>query len=72
MRKNLVSKLGEALFSILPVLAIILVLALTPLVTLTWSEVGVFCAGAVFLIIGIALFNLGADMAMTPMGEHSA
>ena len=72
MRKNLVSKLGEALFSVLPVLAIILVLALTPLVTLTWSEVGVFCAGAVFLIIGIALFNLGADMAMTPMGEHSA
>ena len=30
----------------------------------------VFCISAVFLIIGIALFNLGADLAMTPMGEH--
>ncbi len=72
MRKNLFSKLGEALFSVLPVVAIIFVLALTPLVTLSGGEIAKFCVSAVFLIIGIALFNLGADMAMTPMGEHSA
>ena len=29
-----------------------------------------FLICAVFLILGIALFNLGADLAMTPMGEH--
>ena len=29
-----------------------------------------FLISAIFLIIGIALFNLGADLAMTPMGKY--
>ena len=29
-----------------------------------------FSVGAVLLILGIGLFNLGADLAMTPMGTH--
>jgi hypothetical protein len=32
-------------------------------------EILVFSICAVLLVVGIALFNLGADMAMTPMGE---
>ena len=36
----------------------------------TWQEQVTFAVCAVFLILGIGLFNLGADIAMSPMGEH--
>ena len=29
-----------------------------------------FTVGAVLLVLGIGLFNMGADIAMTPMGTH--
>lgn len=70
MLKSLLSKLKEAAFSVLPVTAIVLLIACTPLVTLTGTEIAAFCISAVALIIGIALFNLGADLAMSPMGSH--
>lgn len=64
------TKLREALVSVLPVAAIVCLLNLTPLVSFTWGELGVFMLCALFLVLGIALFNLGADLAMTPMGEQ--
>ena len=70
MRKALLLKLHEALTSVLPVTLIVLVIYFTPLVDLTATELAVFLISAVMLIIGIGLFNLGADLAMTPMGEH--
>ncbi|MCI8613215.1 MAG: DUF1538 domain-containing protein [Clostridia bacterium] len=70
MVKALLLKLKEALISVLPVTLIVLIISFTPLVDFTATEMIVFCVSAVFLIIGIALFNLGADLAMTPMGEH--
>ena len=63
-------KLKEALTSVLPVTAIVLLLNLTPLVHLTGQEMLVFSVSALMLILGMGLFNLGADMAMTPMGEQ--
>ncbi len=66
----LLKKLKESLISVFPVVAILVLLNLTPLVNFSWKEITVFLISAVFLIIGIALFNLGADLAMTPMGEH--
>ena len=71
MLKNLFPKLREALISVLPVSLIVLVLGLTPLTGLTIRETVVFSVSAVFLIIGIGLFNLGADLAMTPIGDHT-
>lgn len=68
--KPVLVKLREALISILPITAIVLILAATPLVDFTATELIVFSVAAVFLMLGIALFNLGADLAMTPMGEH--
>ena len=50
--------------------AIVFLLNLTPLVNFTSKELAVFLVSSLMLIIGIALFNLGADLAMTPMGEH--
>ena len=67
----LLKKIQEALFSVLPVAAIVCLLNLTPLVHFTGLEISVFLASAVFLILGIGLFSMGADMAMSPMGEHA-
>ena len=69
MWKALFYKLKEALSSVLPVGIIVLILSLTPLVTLTGREMTVFGISALLLIVGIALFNLGADLSMTPMGK---
>ena len=68
--KELKAKILEALISALPVTAIVYILALTPMVDLTAVELITFTVGAVLLILGIGLFNLGADIAMTPMGVH--
>jgi hypothetical protein len=68
--KELRSKIVEALISALPITAIVYVLALTPLFDLNTTELITFSVGAVLLVLGIGLFNLGADLAMTPMGTH--
>ena len=70
MLKHLLSKLGEALISVAPVCLIVTILYFTPIVNLTPDELGVFIVSSIFLILGIGLFNLGADMAMSVMGEH--
>lgn len=66
----LLKKLKESTVSVLPVVAIVFILNLTPIVNFTMHETVTFLVSAVFLIVGIALFNLGADLAMTPMGDH--
>ena len=70
MFKTFFEKLHEAFSSVLPVTLIVLILSFTPLVELSMKELVVFVISAVFLVAGIGLFNLGADLAMTPMGEH--
>lgn len=70
MLKSLWLKIKEALISVLPVTLIVLILYFTPLVNLTNYELLVFIVSAILLILGIGLFNLGADMAMQPMGEQ--
>ena len=66
---KLLSKLKEAVISVAPVTIIVLIVSFTPAVDLTNTELAAFIISAIALIAGIALFNLGADMAMTPMGE---
>ena len=70
MLKGLLSKCKEALTSVLPVSLIVVILHMTPLISLTDRDLGVFVVCSVLLILGIGLFNLGADLAMTPIGEH--
>ena len=69
MARQLWHKIKEALISVLPVTLIVLLLNLTPWISLSSKEVWVFIGSAAFLILGIGLFNLGADVAMQPMGE---
>ena len=68
--KSLKGKLYESLVSVFPVTLMVFILALTPWVDLSTRELSVFALAACFLILGISLFNLGADMAMTPMGQY--
>ena len=70
MLRALWDKIRESAASILPVTLIVVLLNLTPLVTLSAGEILAFLIAAAALILGMALFNLGADMAMTPMGEQ--
>ena len=68
--KELLAKIQEALLSALPITAIVYVLSLTPWFNFTAAELITFTVGAVLLVVGLGLFSLGADMAMTPMGSH--
>ena len=70
MKTLLYSKIKEAIFSVLPVTLIVIILNLTSLISLSVTELLIFSVSAVFLILGIGFFTLGADVAMTPMGEH--
>ena len=68
MIKQLLEKGKESLLSTLPIILIVLLLHLT-IAPMTGSVITLFILGAIFLIVGMSLFNLGADMAMMPMGE---
>ncbi|MBR2152592.1 MAG: DUF1538 family protein [Clostridia bacterium] len=68
--KELWSKIREALISALPITCLVYIIALLPDFSLNGMELISFAIGAVLLIVGIGLFNLGADIAMTPMGTH--
>ena len=68
MLKILLHKCKEALISVFPVTFIVLLLDMMPLISLTARELIAFLVSAFLLVVGIGLFNLGADIAMTPMG----
>ena len=68
--KELKNKILEALVSALPITAIVYLMSLTPLFNFSQTELITFTIGAVALVVGIGMFNLGADLAMTPMGSH--
>ena len=68
--RELRSKIWEALQSALPITAIVYIVSLTPWFNFSSTELISFTVGAVMLILGIGLFNMGADLAMTPMGNH--
>ncbi len=68
MGKKLLEKVKEALLSVLPILVIVLALHFT-IAPLSGSVLALFAVGSIFLVLGMSLFTLGADMAMIPMGE---
>ncbi len=75
MKNIVVEKLKEALLSVLPLTAIVLichfVLAIfVPSGGMPLGTVLQFVIAAVLLIVGMTLFSLGADISMSPMGER--
>ena len=67
---SLGGKLKESLISVIPVSLLVFILVLTPWVEISSKEIWSFVAATVLLVLGIGLFNQGADMAMTPMGQY--
>jgi len=68
MNSKLKEKIKEAFSSVLPITLIVLILSAV-VVPIEIGTIGMFLFGAVLLIIGMGFFSLGADIAMTPMGE---
>lgn len=68
-RTVLREKVNEALASVLPITAIVLLLSVT-IAPMPTDVLLAFLVGAVLLIVGMGLFTLGADTAMLPIGER--
>ncbi len=68
MNPKLKEKTLESLSAVLPITAIVLALSIF-LVPLEIGTVVMFFVGAFMLIIGMGMFQLGAEMAMSPLGE---
>lgn len=68
--KSIVSqKIKEAFSSVLPISIIVLILAVT-VAPVDTDVMLAFLLGVVFTVVGMGLFTLGADTAMTPIGEY--
>ncbi len=62
-------KVKEAFSSVMPITVIVLLLCFT-IVPIESGMFLAFIVGAVFVVVGMGLFTLGADTAMTPIGEY--
>ena len=65
----LLEKLREVLISVLPITVIVLILNFT-LTPMSGSMIIRFLIGAAFIIVGLAVFLLGVDLGITPIGNH--
>lgn len=63
-------KLSETLKAVLPILIIVLLLCFT-IAPIPPSILMTFLVGAVLLIVGMLLFNVGVELSMTPIGERT-
>ena len=66
---NLTTKLKETAFSVLPIMAIVLILGFTiaPISSVTMVR---FVFGGLLLILGLTIFLLGVDIGILPIGER--
>lgn len=68
MNEKLKEKIRESLSGVLPITVIVLLISII-LVPLEIGTLALFLTGAVLLIVGMGFFQLGAEMAMTPLGQ---
>lgn len=68
MNVKLKEKIRESLSAVLPITGIVLMLSIF-LIPVELGSVVMFLTGALMLIVGMGFFQLGAEMAMTPLGE---
>jgi len=68
LNPKLREKTMESLSAVLPITGIVLLISIF-LVPMELGSLVMFVTGAVMLILGMGLFQLGAEMAMTPIGE---
>ena len=69
LKEKLREKLKEAVGAVIPIMVIVLLLCFT-VSPISPSILLEYILGAVLLVIGMMFFTLGAEMAMTPIGEQ--
>lgn len=70
MFKQLLEKVKESIFSVLPVFCIVVLLHITGICRLdTWTFI-MFIIGSIMLTIGLSFFSLGADLSLLKIGEQ--
>ena len=69
LKENAKEKARESVSAVLPIVLIVLVLGFT-VAALSPSILVEFLVGSVLVIIGMIFFSMGAELSMTPMGEH--
>ena len=69
MKSNLHEKVMESLKSVIPITLIVAALCFT-VAPISNDIFVMFVVGAICLILGMGIFTLGADIAMTPIGEQ--
>lgn len=67
--KKLKEKWQEAVSAVLPIIGIVLILCFA-VAPISPSILLCFLMGAVLILVGMMFFTLGAEVAMTPMGER--
>ncbi len=68
MNPKLKEKTLESLSAVLPITFIVLLLSVV-LIPMDLGTISLFLCGSVLLIVGMGFFQLGAELAMTPLGE---
>ena len=68
MNVKLKEKIRESLSAVLPITGIVLMLSIF-VIPMELGSVVMFLTGALMLIVGMGFFQLGAEIAMTPLGE---
>ena len=68
MNLKLKEKIKESLSAVLPITGIVLLLSIS-IVPLSVGSMVMFFGGALMLIVGMGMFQLGAEMSMSPLGE---
>lgn len=65
---NIFSKLKEIIFSVLPIMVVVMILNFTfvPMQTETITR---FLIGGIFVILGLTFFLFGVDIGIIPIGE---
>ncbi|CAK7009591.1 MAG: hypothetical protein DELT_00391 [Desulfovibrio sp.] len=69
MITNLMEKLKESVISVLPIMAIVVLLHFT-IAPLRDGQLPQFLVGGVLLILGLSIFLVGADIGMIPFGQR--
>ncbi len=65
----ILDKVKESLTSVLPIALIVLMLVFS-IAPVSAAMLTSFILGAILIVLGMGLFSLGADVAMTPIGEY--
>lgn len=68
MKKKLFETTKNALLSVFPITAVVFVLSVS-VAPIPIGTLALFLFGALFLIAGMGLFSMGADMFLVPIGE---